>query len=194
MASTDTEDLGISIKRCTEFIGSVHAETQVLLLEFSGKIQDAGFEPLRGTVLQAFETSTKNVESPVGWCHRAIARCFGDGGRSPSKQFITVEVHFAPSFSERAVLLLGYAQFAEAQARDALWDGYWEWWMADHYAEHTLEFGVVSDVKSGNTPQVFQHASVLRVIAWPLTSFDSPEKVQAAAGDALTLLRAAKTA
>jgi hypothetical protein len=179
MADPAAEDLGVSIKKCTEFIAAVHSETQVLLMEASGVIEGHDYESVKGTGIQVSETSTKNIQVPGGWCHRVVARLFGDGGKKgKSKRIVAIEAHFVPSFElDRAALALGYARFEDDHDREALQNGY-QSFMAGVFDEEGFEANVVKKRVQVPEGAPFSDATEFRVIAWELVSLNSQEKVK----------------
>lgn len=178
MTDAVAEDLGVAIKKCAEFMATVHTETATLLKEVDGLLEASGFESVKGSGIFVSESSTKNIDVPSGWGHRMVARMLGDGKKKKSSTRVVVaEAHFAPpSGFDRAVFILGCARFEEPQNRDALTTGY-VGSMADVFSEDP-EFDAVRKLVRSADSELFPNADEVRAMAWPLVSLDSPEKVR----------------
>jgi hypothetical protein len=191
--SETKEDLGVSIKKCTEFIASVHAETQMLLIDISGVLERHKFLSIKGSGIVVSDSSTKNIDNPAGWCHKAVARLFGEGGRKGrSKKLLAVEAHFAPSFGiDQAMLVIGYARFDEPQDKESLVAAYEESeWMAAAYGDDTPKLDEVCPRSKDDRRKIVPAASDVKVIGWALVSLDSSEVAQKKAAEALRKLGA----
>jgi hypothetical protein len=191
MSEQSAENLGASIKRCTEFMGSVHGETQMLLMEISGIMEKHKFESVRGTSIFVPDRSSFNIQSPGAWCHKVVARLFGEGGRHRSSaRVVAVEAHLAPAFEvDEAVLVLGYARLSKGEGREALQASYERGWIAGVFDEEEFKFGTVQKrVRGASDGDPFPDAVEVRAIAWPLVSLDSPEKVRRTISEGLRKL------
>jgi len=195
MSDPVEQNLGVSIKRSTEFIAAIHSQTQMVLVEISGILEKHKFESVRGTSIFV-PVRSMNIQSPEAWCHKVVARLFGEGGKSQkSTHLVAVEAHFAPTFGvDEAVVVLGFARLSEGHGREDLQASYEEHgWVATVF-ENT-EFRSDSVQKhAGGTPgwQPFPDLEELRVIAWPLVSFDSSETVKRKVSEGLRKLGAIK--